>query len=192
VRLPIFNFEHEVTSAEAKHDKLEVEIEGRFFGNPDEASSFVDHLGWPPLTDDQVSRWVTALRSYGPKRVSVQWYSSDTDAREFYKSLKKVGKELNWNMAGYEPMDSIEPGLTVASRPDDPAALTIQKLLTDYSGKTPKWSPDNYDVGVVNLKIGDRVAQPSSSTNAPQTRPASMILMLPCLPSSPPQSQVKP
>lgn len=143
-----------------------------------------DPDSWPPLTDEQVSQWIAALKSYGNKRVSVQWYASDTDARGFYKSLKKVGKEVDWNMGGYEPMDGIEPGLTVASRPDDPAALTVKRLLKEYSGKEPRWSPANYDIGVINIKVGDKVAQVSSSVEQQAPKLPSIITMLPGLPSS--------
>jgi len=152
-----------------------------------------DPDAWPPLTDAQIAQWIVALKSFGPKRVSVQWFASDTDARGFYKSLKKVGKDLDWNMAGYEPMDGIVPGLTIASRPDDPAALSLRKLLKEYSGKEPKWVPDNYDAGVINIKIGDKMAQSSSSPDNPQAKPPSAIIMLPGL-SSPPTDnpQTKP
>ena len=47
--IPLFNFEHEVSAAEAKHDKLEILIEGLFLGNAEEASILVDYLG-PPRT----------------------------------------------------------------------------------------------------------------------------------------------
>ena len=62
MRLPVFNFEHEVTSSNAKQDKVEIEVEGRFFGTTDEASSFVNYLGCPPehLRNDP------QLLPYGP------------------------------------------------------------------------------------------------------------------------------
>ena len=122
--------------------------------NPDE---------WPALTDIQISAWISALKPDGNRRVSVQWYSADTDARAFYKSIRRVGEKLDWSMGGYEPMDGVDPGLTIGSRADDPAALTIRKLLKEYSGIEPKWSPANYDQGVINIKVGEKIVPPSST-----------------------------
>jgi hypothetical protein len=120
--------------------------------NPDE---------WPALTNVQVEAWISALKPDGKRRVSVQWYSADTDARAFYQSIKRVGEKLNWSMGDYEPMDGVDPGLTIGSRADDQAALTIRKLLKEYSGYEPKWSPGNYDQGVINIKVGEKIAKSS-------------------------------
>jgi hypothetical protein len=50
--------------------------------------------------------------------------------------------------------------LTIGSRADDPAALAIRKLLTDYSGEETKWMPANYDQGVINIKVGEQIVKP--------------------------------
>ena len=82
--------------------------------------------------------------------------------RALYKSIRRVGEKLDWSMGGYEPMDGVDPGLTIGSRADDPAALTIRRLLKEYSGIEPKWRPANYDQGVINIKVGEKIVPPSS------------------------------
>jgi hypothetical protein len=125
----------------------------------------IDPDTWPPLTGDQITSWVSALKTYGSHSVSVQWFEADTNATDFYRSIKKVGDKIGWSMGGYQPMDGVEPGLTISSRPDDQVALALRTLLKDYSGIDPKWAPANYDKGVVNIKVGERIAPPSSVPN---------------------------
>ena len=52
---------------------------------------------WPPLTDEQIRSWATALAPHHIPLLAVYW-GQDVEAKKFFQSLQKVGKQAGFNV----------------------------------------------------------------------------------------------
>lgn len=69
--LPPFTFDHEVSAATARQDKVEIEIGCRFNGDAEDLTAFVDHLGCAPV-DQRDDPYSEAFGLYFQRPESVQ------------------------------------------------------------------------------------------------------------------------
>jgi len=81
---------------------------------------------WPPLTQDQITAWATALRPFNVRVITVFW-SQEVEAKRFFRSLQEVGRLLNCEVkagAGQADGNVIEIQ-TPKSEPVGPVILNL-------------------------------------------------------------------
>lgn len=118
---------------------------------------------WAPLTESQISEWVTTLEGSGLKTLVVYW-GPEVGARRFFLSLKQVGKRLRIDVkAGLGNADG--PEIEIVAPDNEPARPAVEQLFkkllsgTGYPIKTVHFQNPTKQppAGEVSVFIGEKI-----------------------------------